>query len=117
MPEKLLSYLMKPSYEKYLEPVSCQRAHVVMAFLPHDVKSGSGAPGCCWLLLACLGSHDGHSLSFAVNVSSLAHIAHIAPQLPREGKKYLSVYTHTQKKDLLTPSKTNLPSEVKQTYT
>lgn len=87
-----------------------------MAFLPHDVKSGSGVPGCCWLLLACLGSHDEHSLSFAVNVSSLARIAHTEPQLPREGKKDLSVYTHT-KKDLFMPSMTNLPSEVKQTYT
>lgn len=88
-----------------------------MAFLPHDVKSGSGVPGCCWLLLACLGSHDGRSLSFAVNVSSLAHIAHTEPQLPGEGKKRIErLHTHT-KKDLLTPSMTNLPSEVKQTYT
>lgn len=60
--------------------------------IPHYVKSGPGVPGCCWLLLACLGSRDGRSLSSAANVSFLAHIAHIEPLLPREGKKRLSVY-------------------------
>lgn len=63
-----------------------------MALLPHDMKSGPGVPECCWLLLACLGSHDGHSLSFAANVSFLARIAHTEPLLPREEKKILSVY-------------------------
>lgn len=51
------------------------------------MKSGPGVPGCCWLLLACLGSRDGHSRSSAANVSFLAHIAHTEPLLPTEGKK------------------------------
>lgn len=92
-----------------LSPCCC-----ILALLPHDVKSGPGVPGCCWLLLACLGSHDGRSPSFAVNVSFLAHIAHTEPLLPREGKKKNTVYM--KNKYLLSPSTTDLPSEVEQTY-
>lgn len=61
--------------------------------LPRDVKSGPGVPEYCWLLLACLGSHDGHSLSFVANISFLAHIAHTEPLLPREGKQKYRVST------------------------
>lgn len=64
----------------------------ILGPIPHYVKSGPGVPGCCWLLLVCLGSHDGHSLSSAASVSFLAHIAHTEPLLPRKGKKRLNVY-------------------------
>lgn len=84
---------MKLGYENYFRPTNCQWAYVVLSFLPHDEKSGPGVHGCCWLVLACLEFHDGHSLSCAVNVSSLAHIAHTEPQLPREEKKNNQVST------------------------
>lgn len=80
---------MTIAYEKFfwipelpLTPSCC-----ILLYLPHDVKSGPEVPGCCQLLLVYLGSHDGHSLSFAVNVSFLAHIAHTEPLLPREREK------------------------------
>lgn len=63
----------------------------MLPLLPHDVKSGPGVPECCWLLLACLGSHDGHSLSSAVNASFLARIARTEPLLPGEGDKNTGV--------------------------
>lgn len=78
------------------------------------MKSGPGVPECCWLLLACLGSHDGRSLSFAANVSFLARIAHTEPLLPREEKKNIE-YLH-ENKYLVSPRMTDLLSEVEETY-